>query len=535
MHHHKIAFLAATAGLLLVSREASASPTMTVDPRALRPIGTVDERYQSYNIEMIEVVGGRWWAPYSAGGAVNTAASAAPTPSASGISPSAMRARKPIDLADGRLRKLAAALSPVYVRVSDTWANTLYFQDTDDSVARPAPAGFGAVLTRPQWKGVIDFSNALDARIVTSFSIGTGVRDASGVWTPSEAKKLLAYTSRAGGRIAAAEFFNEPNMAVIEGAPKGYDAAQYGRDFRIFRSFIRAEAPSLLLLGPGPVGERRGFANFPGAIRTEDMLKAEGPGLDAVSYHYYGAFSKRCLSMGAQFQTTPEDALTPQWLSATADDADFYGNLRDRSEPGAALWLSETAQAACGGDPWAATFADSFRYLNQLGLLAKHGVSVTMHNTLIGSDYGLIDDRSYVPRPNYWAAVLWRRLMGTKVLDAGVAKSSNLYLYAASLRGDPGGITLLVINADRQHEVTFRIPEKSRRYRLSAPDLLSTQVDLNGTALKVSKDGNLPAIQGVGTRGSTELPPESITFFTISSATLHAISPSKQQVGGTAE
>jgi hypothetical protein len=30
--------------------------------------GTVDERFQSYNIEMIEVTGGRFWKPYSANG-----------------------------------------------------------------------------------------------------------------------------------------------------------------------------------------------------------------------------------------------------------------------------------------------------------------------------------------------------------------------------------------------------------------------------------------------------------------------------------
>ena len=521
MRLHKIALLAATAGIVLVPPAASAAPSeVTIDPRGLRQIGTIDERYQSYNIEMIEVVGGKWWAPYPSSGITIASATAQPAPIASGISPSAMSARPPLNLADGRLRKLAGALSPAYVRVSDTWANTLYFQNTDDPVAHPAPAGFGAVLTRPQWKGMIDFSNAMDAKIVTSFSIGTGVRDASGAWTPIEAEKLLSYTEKAGGRIAAAEFFNEPNMAVIEGAPKGYDAAQYGRDFRIFRSFIRNRAPSLLLLGPGPVGERRNFASFPGAIHTEDMLKAEGPGLDAISYHYYGAFSRRCQSMGQQFQTSADDALTPQWLSATADDADFYGSLRDRYEPGKALWLSETAQAACGGDAWAATFADTFRYLNQLGLLAKHGVSVTMHNTLIGSDYGLVDDRTLTPRPNYWAALLWRKLMGTKVLDANVPASPNLYVYAASLRGDTGGVALLVINADRRNATKFRLPQKSQRYTLTAPALLDTQVRLNGTILKVSKNGDLPAIQGTAAASVNELAPQSITFFAISSADL---------------
>jgi len=32
---------------------------------------------------------------------------------------------------NARLRKLAAALGPAYVRVSGTWANSVFFQDTD--------------------------------------------------------------------------------------------------------------------------------------------------------------------------------------------------------------------------------------------------------------------------------------------------------------------------------------------------------------------------------------------------------------------
>ena len=35
--------------------------------------------------------------------------------------------RAPIDLTNARLRKLAAALAPAYVRVSGTWANATYF------------------------------------------------------------------------------------------------------------------------------------------------------------------------------------------------------------------------------------------------------------------------------------------------------------------------------------------------------------------------------------------------------------------------
>src|ERR1700733_15487525 len=35
-----------------------------IDAASMRRIGTVDERFQSYNIEMVEVIGGRFWKPY---------------------------------------------------------------------------------------------------------------------------------------------------------------------------------------------------------------------------------------------------------------------------------------------------------------------------------------------------------------------------------------------------------------------------------------------------------------------------------------
>jgi hypothetical protein len=33
-------------------------------PSELRPIATIDPRFQSYNVEMVEVTGGRFWSPY---------------------------------------------------------------------------------------------------------------------------------------------------------------------------------------------------------------------------------------------------------------------------------------------------------------------------------------------------------------------------------------------------------------------------------------------------------------------------------------
>jgi hypothetical protein len=36
-----------------------------IDAGKMPSIGTVDERFQSYNIEMVEVIGGKFWKPYA--------------------------------------------------------------------------------------------------------------------------------------------------------------------------------------------------------------------------------------------------------------------------------------------------------------------------------------------------------------------------------------------------------------------------------------------------------------------------------------
>src|SRR5690242_15308939 len=44
--------------------QATATP-LRVAPATLPRIATVDERYQSYNVEMAEVIGGNFWKPYT--------------------------------------------------------------------------------------------------------------------------------------------------------------------------------------------------------------------------------------------------------------------------------------------------------------------------------------------------------------------------------------------------------------------------------------------------------------------------------------
>ena len=245
----------------------------TIAPSALPQVNTVDERFQSYNVEMAEVIGGDFWKPYAATREPKTAAKLASSFEI-GKDPTLFEKRAPVDLTNTRLRRLAAALGPAYVRVSGTWANSVFFQDTDAREAGPTPPGYESVLTRPQWAGVIAFTRAGDAKLVTSFAISSGVRDAKGVWTPVQAQPLVAYTKSIGGAITAAELFNEPTIAASGGAPDGYNATTYARDEAAFRAFVQANVPDMLIVGPGSVGEG-GATLFPKSVpmlHSADLL-----------------------------------------------------------------------------------------------------------------------------------------------------------------------------------------------------------------------------------------------------------------------
>jgi hypothetical protein len=503
-----------------IPRKDVKSITIKVNPKTMKYLGTVDGRYQSYNIEMAEVIGGNFWKPYPPEELNKSKTAKAPANAKSetgGADTSLFQAIPPIDLSDSRLRKLAAALGPAYLRVSGGWANSVFFQDKEKVI----PKGFNGVLTKAQWKGVIDFSKAVDAKLVTSFAVSAGTRDSKGIWTSKEAKKIIDYTKSIGGIITAAELFNEPDIPGAGGAPAGYNAQTFAKDIAAFRTFTKKSIPGMLIVGPGSTGE--GVATIPKSmpfIPSADLLSATpNPVFDVFSYHYYGAVSQRCASMGKDMTTTPEAALTANWLSRTDSVFNFYKKLQEQFAPGKPIWLTETADAACGGNPWAVTFLDCFRYLEQMGRLAKGGVQVIFHNTLASSEYGLLDQKTHLPKPDYWAALLWAKLMDKEVFEAGKG-ASGVDLFAHSMKGHEGGITLLVINTNKT-AVNINIPVEAQQYTLTSKKLQGKTVQLNGVDLELNANDDLPDITGKPIKaGTIALPPLSITFITFANATM---------------
>src|SRR5581483_7998423 len=96
------ALAAGFADVLIGAREDTGARLMRT-VATLRQIATVDHRYQSYNVEMAEVIGGNFWKPYAprqadSEPAVAAQSSSAPTPTPAGQDPAIFQKRPPIDL-----------------------------------------------------------------------------------------------------------------------------------------------------------------------------------------------------------------------------------------------------------------------------------------------------------------------------------------------------------------------------------------------------------------------------------------------------
>lgn len=477
-----------------------------LNPRAFPFVRETDERFQSFQIGMSHLTGGETWKTYD------------PSKKEGGNSQAknfdAVReARAPTDLTNLRLRTLTAGLAPFYVRYGGTTTNSVYFVKPGEKVPTTPPDGFYTILTPAAWKGAIDFARAVDAKIVTGFTVSAGVRDANGGWTPRVAAPWLAYTKSIGGEIYAAELFNEPNAPEPGRVEKGQTASAFASDYAAFSAYMRSAAPKLKLAGPGvaTLGVPLPMPKLEETSAEQYMSATPRPKVDIVSYHFYGAIAERCAPPTSPAGISADKALSEEWLARPDRQLQRFKALRDQYAPGAPLWLTETGAAACGGMRWQPTFLDAFRFVDSQARMAKQGLDVTVTHALISGSNGIIDEKTFLPNADYWPALLWAKFVGKKVLDAGPSPE-GLHLYAHCQRRVKGGVTLLAINLEHNAK-KITLPVGAQIYALTAQDLQSREVRLNGKPLALKNDRALPTLRPEKlSAGALTIAPSSVNF-----------------------
>ena len=125
------------------------------------------------------------------------------------------------------------------------------------------------------------------------------------------------------------------------------------------------------------------------------------------------------------------------FLASAQTASDTVRRLGGNASLGA--WMGETGGCYNSGHyNMSNAFMDAFWYLESLAGFARNGATAFCRQTLLGGNYELVDKDTLSPNPDFYAAALFSKLMGTNVLDAAAAVVSD-YQGERVRGGDDGG------------------------------------------------------------------------------------------------
>ena len=490
------------------------------NPEVLR---TVNPRLMSYNVEMTEVTGGTFWKAYTPEQIDGTEK----FPPIKGFHEMAglMQWYDPIETTNPRLIKLAKELGPAWMRVSGTWATKTYYDFEGNGLPE---TGWQNCMTKDQWIRIVKFADEIGAKILISVANCEGLHSTDEPWNPSQAELIFNLSKELGHPIDAVEFTNEPNMMEMTGFPAGYRPEHFRRDQDLFHKWVRENHPGTLIVGPcttdgnalkmGPNDAKggAGIADIMYSCTTDELMEGCTEKLDVFSYHYYNGISERLESVMPMAHWQADQTLSEDYLAVAGRAARAFAPFRDKYVPGGEMWVTESGDAGGGGDTWASTYMDVPRTLNELGEFASVTDGVIFHNTLASSDYGFLKHGTFEPRPNYFAVLLWQRLMGHTVYNSGIDIQEGAHVYCHSRKDGKDGCVYLVVNNSLTDVTTVELPKAAVKYTLAGKDgLRSTVMTLNGRDLVLNEGDELPCLCGEEVSGTIELAPATCTFIVL--------------------
>ena len=268
------------------------------------------------------------------------------------------------------------------------------------------------------------------------------------------------------------------------------------------------------MFGMGNDGAGGGMAAGFKMVTTEELLGEYKSKMDVFSYHYYNGVSERGAAMGGHWPY--EAILSEQYLGVAGYCARQYTAKRDKYVPGGQMWVTESGDAGCGGNTWASTYADVPRTLNELGEFSTITSGVIFHNTLASSDYGYLKHGSFEPRPNYFAVLLWNRLMGKICYAQPEQNSEGAHIYCHSRKDGKDGYVYLIINNSRTDCTTVNFDGDAEAYVLNGKTgMRSRTMCLNGKELTLGANDELPELSPKTVSGKLELAPGECAFIVI--------------------
>ncbi|NXP65219.1 HPSE2 protein, partial [Chloropsis cyanopogon] len=359
------------------------------------------------------------------------------------------------------------------------------------------------------------------------FALNALRRNPNNSWNSSNALSLLKYSASKKYNISW-ELGNEPNNyrtligRSVNGSQLGRDYTQLRSLLQLIRTYSRAH-----LYGPNIGRPRKNVVAF-----LEGFMKVAGGAVDAVTWqHYYidGRVAK------------VTDFLKTRLLDTLSDQIRKIQKVVNMYTPGKKIWLEGVGVTSAGGmNNLSDSYAAGFLWLNTLGLLASQGIDVVVRHSFLDHGHNHLVDQNFNPLPDYWLSLLYKRLIGPKVLAIHVAglqrkprpgrvirDKLRIYAHCTSYHNHNyvrGSITLYIINLHRSRKkikLAGTLRDKIVHQYLLQPygkdGLHSKSVQLNGQPLAMLDDGTLPELKPRPLRAGRTLviPPLTMSFYVV--------------------
>uniref|UniRef100_A0A8V0Z721 Heparanase 2 (inactive) n=1 Tax=Gallus gallus TaxID=9031 RepID=A0A8V0Z721_CHICK len=398
------------------------------------------------------------------------------------------------------------------------------FRSRSDHLQQPLPQAVARQRSKSLDK-LYNFADCSGLHLI--FALNALRRNPNNSWNSSNALSLLKYSASKKYNISW-ELGNEPNNyrtligRSVNGSQLGKDYIQLRSLLQLIRTYSRAN-----LYGPNIGRPRKNVMAL-----LEGFMKVAGSTVDAVTWqHYYidGRVAK------------VTDFLKTRLLDTLSDQIRKIQKVVNAYTPGKKIWLEGVGATSAGGmNNLSDSYAAGFLWLNTLGLLASQGIDVVVRHSFLDHGHNHLVDQNFNPLPDYWLSLLYKRLIGPKVLAIHVAglqrkprpgrvirDKLRIYAHCTSSHNHNyvrGSITLYIINLHRSRKkikLAGTLRDKIVHQYLLQPygkdGLHSKSVQLNGQPLAMVDDGTLPELKPRPLRAGRTLviPPLTMSFYVV--------------------
>jgi heparanase 1 len=464
---------------------------VALDPRIVQ---TIPPWFLSVTIDTSVLIGGRWWG--------------ARRGTKEGLAHDRVA---PLDLGNPELARWAAPLAPALVRVGGTEADRIGYGFRHDGPGSSDPQP-PFVLRGKLWSQLNEWARDQGFGVVFTVSAGPPTPGAAR-WDGRGAERLIRNTVRKGYPVVGWEFGNEVNAyPFLYGLKRSSSNRRYLEDFATFAALVRRLAPHTKTIGPSS-------AIWPVIGEPNPLMPALGRSpaaafLDVMSFHYYPQQSSR--GRVAVRRAKESTLLNARTLDGTKRWIRHGRRSLERGPAaGRPLWITETGHALYGGEPGLSdTWLSTPWWLDQLGLMAHEGVETVFRQSLVGGDYGLLGEKTFVPRPDYFASLLWKAHMGGHVHGRPRVEGADRRLRAWHHEQPDGRSCVLLINLSRTKAARVDLGPGQRSVHLLEPlaGPTSRMAVLNGLSLAGVDGLNRIGVPMEPGTGPVDLPPLSCGF-----------------------